>query len=86
MQVGGSIGIAISAVIHTFIYDRYLGQGYEIKVAEHFALQNSFLITAIIILLAVIPALKLPQRSKIAYLREKLKHRIDKKNINTLEV
>jgi DHA2 family multidrug resistance protein len=86
LQVGGSIGIAISAVIHTFIYDRYLSQGYEIKVAEHFALQNSFLITAIIILLAVIPALKLPQRSKIAYLREKLKHRIDKKNINTLEV
>lgn len=86
LQVGGSIGIAVSAVIHTFIYDRYLGQSYEIKVAEHFALQNSFLITAIIILLAVIPALKLPQRSKIAYLREKLKHRIDKKNINTLEV
>ncbi|MDX3914042.1 MULTISPECIES: MDR family MFS transporter [Olivibacter] len=68
LQVGGSIGIAVSAVIHTFIYDRYLENQYPDQVAEHFALQNSFLITAVIILLAVLPALKLPQKSSLIYM------------------
>lgn len=68
LQIGGSIGIAVSAVIHTFIYNHYLDKQFEVKVAEHFALQNSFLITAVIILLAVIPALKLPQRLALIHL------------------
>jgi len=68
LQIGGSIGIAVSAVIHTFIYEHYLDKQYDVKVAEHFALQNSFLITAVIILLAVIPALKLPQRLHMIHL------------------
>jgi len=62
LQIGGSIGIAISAVIHTFIYNYYLDKQMADQIAEHHALRNSFLITAIIILLAVIPAMKLPQR------------------------
>ncbi|GAA4779125.1 DHA2 family efflux MFS transporter permease subunit [Olivibacter ginsenosidimutans] len=62
LQIGGSIGIAISAVIHTFIYDHYLAKQLTDQVAEHYALRNSFLITAVIILLAAIPARKLPQR------------------------
>lgn len=68
LQVGGSIGIAISAVIHTFIYDSYLAKQFKDQVAEHFALQNSFLITAVIILLAIIPATKLPQKSSLIYI------------------
>ncbi|MEH6308607.1 MDR family MFS transporter [Olivibacter sp. CPCC 100613] len=68
LQVGGSIGIAVSAVIHTFIYDQYLENQYQTQAAEHFALQNSFLITAVIILLAVVPALKLPQKSSLIYI------------------
>ncbi|WP_134091700.1 DHA2 family efflux MFS transporter permease subunit [Olivibacter sp. XZL3] len=68
LQVGGSIGIAVSAVIHTLIYDNYLAQQFQEQVAEHYALRNSFLITAIIILLAIIPALRLPQKSSLIYM------------------
>lgn len=63
-QVGGSIGIALSGVIHTFIAGYYL-QNYTASVSEHFALQDSFLISAFIILLAILPALKLPEKKII---------------------
>jgi len=59
-QVGGSLGIALSGVIHTFVSNYYV-QKHSAVVAEHFALQDSFLISAFIILLAILPALKLPE-------------------------
>jgi len=75
LQVGGSIGIAVSAVIHTFIQE-YYQQRYSDQMAEHFALQHSFQITAFIILLAVIPAWKLPQKTKFKFaLRSKLRRK-----------
>ncbi|RYG31806.1 MAG: MFS transporter [Chitinophagaceae bacterium] len=67
-QVGGSVGIAISGILHTYISRYYLGLGRASEVAEHFALQDGFLISGIIIAFAIIPALKLPNRNKVAKL------------------
>lgn len=67
-QVGGSVGIAISGILHTYISRYYLGLGRASEVAEHFALQDGFLISGIIIAFAIIPALKLPNRNNVAKL------------------
>jgi MFS transporter, DHA2 family, multidrug resistance protein len=61
-QLGGSIGIAVFGVIHQFIYSHYLNKQYTAAVAEHFALQDGFLISAFVIALALIPALRLPEK------------------------
>jgi MFS transporter, DHA2 family, multidrug resistance protein len=63
-QFGGSIGIAVSGVIHTFIYNHYL-QHYKAPFAEHYALRDSFLISGFVIALAIIPALGLPEKAAI---------------------
>ena len=60
-QLGGSIGIAISSSLHTYIYEFYLLKGETHNVAEHFALQDGFLFTSALILVTLIPAWKLPQ-------------------------
>ncbi|HEY4063590.1 MAG TPA: MDR family MFS transporter [Puia sp.] len=70
-QLGGSIGIAIFGVIHQFIYSHYLDKKYTAPVAEHFALQDGFLISAFVIAVALIPALRLPGKHLI-HLKEKL--------------
>jgi MFS transporter, DHA2 family, multidrug resistance protein len=61
-QLGGSIGIAVFGVLHQFIYAHYLDKKYAAPIAEHFALQDGFLISAFVIILALIPAIKLPER------------------------
>jgi MFS transporter, DHA2 family, multidrug resistance protein len=64
-QLGGSIGIAIFGVLHQLIYAHYLDKKYQAPIAEHFALQDGFLISAFVILLALIPAIRLPERHTI---------------------
>jgi DHA2 family multidrug resistance protein len=64
-QLGGSTGIAIFGVIHQFIYSHYLDKHYRSPIAEHFALQDGFLISAIVIALALIPALRLPEKRPV---------------------
>ncbi|WP_255157516.1 DHA2 family efflux MFS transporter permease subunit [Ferruginibacter sp. HRS2-29] len=64
-QIGGSIGIALSGVIHTFINDHYISKQHTAEVAEHFALQDGFFISAFIIALAIIPALGLPEKQAV---------------------
>ena len=60
LQLGGSLGVAMSGVFYHLLYDHYvLNQPSE--TAEHFALKGSFLIAAGLILLAWIPAWKLPR-------------------------
>jgi MFS transporter, DHA2 family, multidrug resistance protein len=61
LQLGGSIGIAISGSMHTYIYDHYIVKGYDMVLAEHYALRDGFLFTAILMLVTLIPASKLPQ-------------------------
>ena len=61
-QLGGSIGIAVFGVLHQFIYTHYLAKHYAEPIAEHFALQDGFLISAFVIAFALIPAIHLPQK------------------------
>jgi DHA2 family multidrug resistance protein len=70
-QLGGSVGIAIFGVIHRFIYLHYLGQHHTAPIAEHYALQDGFLVSAFVIALALIPAFRLPGRHTI-HLTEKI--------------
>lgn len=65
-QLGGSVGIAIFGVAHDFIYQHYLDKKYTDILAEHFALQDGFLIAAFVICLALIPAWKLPEKNTVA--------------------
>jgi len=63
-QLGGSVGIAIFGVIHSWINQHYLNKNYNGPIAEHFALQDGFIISGCLIFLALLPAWKLPERSK----------------------
>ncbi|BAV04341.1 MFS transporter, DHA2 family, multidrug resistance protein [Filimonas lacunae] len=62
LQLGGSVGIAISGSLHSYIYAHYLAKQYPQSLSEHYALQDGFIFTAVVILLAIIPAVKLPQK------------------------
>lgn len=62
LQLGGSIGIAISGSIHSYISDYYIAKGYSAQLTEHYALRDGFLFTAGMILLALIPAIRLPHK------------------------
>jgi DHA2 family multidrug resistance protein len=64
-QLGGSIGIAIFGVLHQLIYTHYLHKRYAPPLAEHFALQDGFFVSAIVVGLALIPAIRLPQRRPV---------------------
>lgn len=63
-QLGGSIGVAVTAVIHEFIYVHYLHEGKIASLAEHFALQDGFMVSMFLVLTAVLPALQLPKKVK----------------------
>jgi MFS transporter, DHA2 family, multidrug resistance protein len=63
-QFGGSIGIAVSGVIHNFIYTTYLKR-FTPQFAEHYALRDGFLISALVIALAIIPAMDLPENARL---------------------
>ena len=69
-QLGGSVGIAIFGVLHQSIYTHYLHKGYAPPLAEHFALQDGFFVSAIVVGLAFLPAIRLPQHN-IARVKEK---------------
>jgi DHA2 family multidrug resistance protein len=70
-QLGGSVGIAIFGVLHQFIYAYYLGKHYQTQLAEHYALQDGFLVSGFVIALAIIPALRLPEKHPVR-IKEKL--------------
>lgn len=61
-QLGGSIGIATFGVLHQFIYTHYLAKKYSAPLSEHFALQDGFIVSAVFVALALIPALRLPEQ------------------------
>lgn len=63
LQLGGSVGIAISSALHTHLLHHYRIKLGEEKAANHAALTDGFLITAAVILLALLPAFRLPQRT-----------------------
>jgi MFS transporter, DHA2 family, multidrug resistance protein len=65
-QLGGSVGIAIFGVLHRFIYTHYLDKHDQPIVAEHYALQDGFLVSGFVIALALIPAFRLPERPVVS--------------------
>ena len=73
-QLGGSIGIAIFGVLHQFIYTHYLNKGYHAPLAEHFALQDGFVVSAIVVALAILHAISLPQNHNILVKENSLPH------------
>ncbi|MGN6494668.1 MAG: MDR family MFS transporter [Agriterribacter sp.] len=64
LQLGGSIGIAISSAIHTHLLTHYEIKTGAHQLAAHYALQDGFLATAAFILLALLPAFRLPQKTR----------------------
>ncbi len=59
-QVGGSAGIAVLAFVHQRVYHQQLDAGVTIAVAEHSALKDGFWISCFLILVALLPASKIP--------------------------
>lgn len=64
LQLGGSIGIALSSALHTHLLSHYEKRTGIHQLAEHHALQDGFLATAGFILLALLPAVRLPQKTR----------------------
>lgn len=64
LQLGGSLGIAMSSALHTHLLAHYQARTGTEKLAEHYALQDGFLATAGLILLALLPAFRLPQAAR----------------------
>lgn len=64
LQLGGSVGIAASSALHTHLLKYYNERGYTNLLAEHYSLRDGFLVTSFIILLAFLPAIRLPQRAR----------------------
>jgi len=62
-QVGGSVGIAISGILHAYLHHHYLEKGKTPMLAEHLALKDGFLISAFIVAIAIIPAIRLPKKN-----------------------
>ncbi len=59
-QLGGSTGIALSGVTHQFLYTFYRAKGMPDLLAEHHAIEDVFIISMFLVLVAIVPALKLP--------------------------
>ncbi|MBN9297206.1 MAG: multidrug efflux MFS transporter [Filimonas sp.] len=60
-QLSGSVGIAITAMIHQFIFTFYLNKGKPTITAEHFAIQDGFVIASVLVAIALIFAARLPK-------------------------
>jgi MFS transporter, DHA2 family, multidrug resistance protein len=62
IQLSGAIGVSVISLIHQVFNDRYKAEGATAGLAEHHALLNCFLISGFLLLIAIIPALKLPEK------------------------
>ncbi|MGX5818819.1 DHA2 family efflux MFS transporter permease subunit [Chitinophaga lutea] len=56
LQVSGAIGVALLSVVHQRRYAVYIGRGYTETVSEHLSLQDSFYVSAALLVLAMVPA------------------------------
>lgn len=63
MQLGGSIGVALLTIVHQHMYRHYVSIGNEVLVAEHLALRDGFWAAAMLLILALIPAMKIPLKA-----------------------
>jgi DHA2 family multidrug resistance protein len=80
-QLSGSVGIAITAMIHEFIYAFYLTKGKPTTTAEHFAIQDGFVIASFLVAIALIFAARLPKITLPSSLPPKKEEEILKEGI-----
>lgn len=59
MQIGGSVGIGLLAVLHQYLLGYFKAAGKDMNTASQHALAGGFLLSAIIIVLAIWPACNL---------------------------
>jgi DHA2 family multidrug resistance protein len=62
IQLSGAIGVSIISLIHQVFYDRYRAAGDIAGIAEHHALLKCFIFSGLLLFIAIIPALKLPEK------------------------
>ncbi|MCW3116242.1 MAG: drug resistance transporter, EmrB/QacA subfamily [Chitinophagaceae bacterium] len=62
IQLSGAISVSLISLIHQVYNDRYRAEGATANSAEHHALLNCFLISGFLLLIAIVPALKLPEK------------------------
>lgn len=63
MQIGGSIGISILAVLHQYLLSNYKKEGKPANIALQHSLAAGFLLSSILIALAILPAFKLSKEA-----------------------
>lgn len=65
-QMGGSIGIAFSGLLQQYVMHYYAEQkGYTSQVSEHYAIQDVFITSAVLVALTVTIAARLPKNALI---------------------
>ncbi|POY38373.1 MFS transporter [Solitalea longa] len=70
LQVGGSLGIAMLTFIHQNVYNHKIELGLSTVEAEQFALNRGFTVSMILVLLALIPASKIPAKNIVTAKKE----------------
>jgi len=61
IQLSGAISVSVLSLIHQMFNDHYMAEGATATLAEHIALQNCYLISGLLMFIAILPALKLPE-------------------------
>jgi MFS family permease len=64
IQLSGAIGVSVISLVHQAFNDRYKAEGATAAIAEHHALLNCFLMSGFLLLIAIVPALKLPEKKR----------------------
>ncbi len=64
IQLSGAISVSVISLIHQVFNDRYRAEGATAVLAEQHALQNCYLLSGFLMLIAIIPALKLPGKNR----------------------
>lgn len=65
IQLSDAISVSIISLIHQVLNDRYMTEGATAALAEHHALQNCYMLSGFLMLIAIISAMKLPEKNRI---------------------
>lgn len=70
LQVGGSLGIAVLTFVHQNVFNNKIALGFSTAEAEQFALHRGFTISCILVILALIPASRIPVKNLVTAKKE----------------
>ncbi|MET0638073.1 MAG: DHA2 family efflux MFS transporter permease subunit [Chitinophagaceae bacterium] len=62
IQVSGALGVSASSLCHQFFTMKYHTEGLTVAMAEHRALFKCFMLAGFLLFVAILPALKLPEK------------------------